>query len=194
MSVRYSYAEKRVQWTRVRVPYGDTQDEGGILMPLLCSLGFHKYSNWTYKEEYSCEQKRRCSRCYQTDTRNEHVYGDWAYISPSDCNQVRKCKRNISHRQETRVVHIWGPATYQRDGDCERLAVCERNPEHRQETTEHIWGPPERGRNCTITRHCTRCPSGAEYLGITHEYNPTEESENGKIRRCRHCPHIEHVI
>jgi hypothetical protein len=164
-------------------------------MSIRCSLGWHDY-NWTYNTSGSCEQRGRCRRCdtRSPHSRTVHAYSSWIYLPGEDCNQTRSCQRNATHPQESRgPIHVWGPSAYQREGNCERLAICERSSEHIQRTVEHIWGAPIRGVQCRMTQRCTRCPHGEEYLGVSHDFLPTEDSRDGKIRRCRYCPYVKQV-
>ena len=162
-------------------------------MPLLCSIGLHNYA-WKYLSDASCEQTGTCQRaqCHKKLTRTQHQYRDWQYVSSTDCMQQRICERHAEHvEKKHKPAHIWGKPLYINDGDCERIATCERNPAHTKSSIDHIWGPPVRGANCVMKRHCQRCPTGVMFMGRQHDFHSIEIVNGRKMRRCRYCSHRE---
>ena len=49
-------------------------------MSLLCRLFGHKYGDWVYAADGSCEQMRACKRDGHKESRIMHNYGEWKMV------------------------------------------------------------------------------------------------------------------
>ena len=66
----------------------------------MCKLGFHKWNNWKYTDQKSCEQSRSCQYCSSSE---KQILHDWHAV----CSCTEHCTRCGQTQQ------ILGPKTQQ---------------------------------------------------------------------------------
>ena len=169
-----------------------------------CDEGRHSFGDWTVTKEATCqagEEKRTCSKCGETETREipatgEHTWGDWVVTAVPSCRdgeESRTC--SICGETETRPIpatgeHSWGDwvvtvAPSCRDGEESRTcSICgETETRPIPATGEHSWGdwvitvepgcetPGQRVSTCLICGE-TRTE---EIPPLGHDFVPEEE-------------------
>ncbi len=78
----------------------------------LCRVWFigHKFGEWEYVDDNSCEQVRVCTRDGYEQKRKAHQFGAWV-------GDVRVCKR-CDHREEQDVPYWSGEQAEYESGKC----------------------------------------------------------------------------
>ena len=107
-------------------------------MKLLCKLVGHKYGQWQYVAEDSCEQVRICQRDGHKEPRGAiHQFSTWKYVKEDSCQQVRTCSH--CHREgEGQLVHQFSPWKYAKEDSCQQVRTCSHC--HREEEqVVHQW-------------------------------------------------------
>ena len=78
---------------------------------------------WTYPDG-RCVRVRRCKRCGDVTSKQEHTWSAFGYVAASRCEQERRCDR--CGAIESRVVHTWGPWLYVGAYDARQFHICGR--------------------------------------------------------------------
>lgn len=77
-----------------------------FFLSVKCLMGRHKWTEWWYVSERSCEQFRECFHCNTKETRlGPHDFGEWEYLEPNRCQQFRVCRR--CEAREGRGNHVF---------------------------------------------------------------------------------------
>jgi proteinase-like protein with regulatory CLIP domain len=79
--------------------------------------------DWTYTDG-RCVRIRRCKRCGDVTSKQEHTWSAFGYIAASQCEQERRCDR--CGAIESRVLHVWGPWLYVGAYDARQFHICGR--------------------------------------------------------------------
>ncbi len=97
----------------------------GWLARASCRVAGHT-GDWTYPDA-RCVRYRRCKRCGEVTSKQEHMWGAFGYVATGQCEQERRCDR--CGEMGSRVLHSWGPWFYGTDnylyGPCD-FHVCGR--------------------------------------------------------------------
>ena len=94
---------------------------------LLCKFFGHKFGEWEYVAQNSCEQVRVCKRDgYEERRKVPHQFGEWEYVADNSCEQVRVCKRDgYEERRYEDENHQFGEWEKLTDSSYEYVQVCE---------------------------------------------------------------------
>jgi len=130
---------------------------------LFCTFFGHKFGEWEYVADVSCEQIRVCKRDRFKEKRHgSHQFSEWKYTTDDSCEQIRVCKRD-GYEERGRVSHQFGEWEYVADNFCEQVRICKRCGEHQFREKIHIWGDwNESPDTRTKVRICKRCGEKSE--------------------------------
>ena len=129
-------------------------------MRLLCRLFGHKYGDWVYAAEDSCEQIRTCKRGGYKESRILHQNGEWKYVSEDSCEQVRTCRRD-GHEERRAMPHQFGKWEYSASDSCEQARFCLRC-RIKEANIVHNWGSWENKDGNSHAMTCGRCGKTVE--------------------------------
>lgn len=119
----------------------------------LCKFFGHKFGEWEYIADDSCEQVRVCQRDgYQESRKAPHQFGEWKYVADGSCKQVRVCKRD-GYQESDKVFHQFGEWEYIADSSCEQVRVCKRDGYQETRKVHQQWLPYD-----DEYHQCHRCP------------------------------------
>jgi hypothetical protein len=147
---------------------------------LLCVFG-HKFLEWEYINDKSCEQIRTCIRCGYEQKRTQHEFSEWEYISDEHCKQGRICMR-CGVKETRQASHKFGDW---RNGK----RICLRCGEEEHCSHNWKWVPVnddyhrEQCTNCKLKKHKEH-----------HSYGPSEwinpnSSDRWQDQTCSICGH-----
>ena len=86
-----------------------------------CRVAGHT-GDWMYPDA-RCVRVRRCKRCGDVTSKQEHTWSAFGYVATSRCEQERRCDR--CGAVESRVLHRWGPWLYGLD-NWFQFHICDR--------------------------------------------------------------------
>jgi hypothetical protein len=87
----------------------------GWLARTSCRVAGH-IGDWTYPDA-PCVRVRRCKRCGEVTSKQEHAWSAFGYVATGRCEQERRCDR--CGAMGSRVLHSWGPWLYVGPDDSE---------------------------------------------------------------------------
>ena len=82
--------------------------DAGWLARTSCRVAGHT-GDWMYPDA-QCVRVRRCKRCGEVTSKQEHEWSAFGYVATGRCEQERRCDR--CGAIESRVLHSWGPWLY----------------------------------------------------------------------------------
>jgi hypothetical protein len=85
------------------------------LVKASCRVAGHT-GDWTYPDA-RCVRVRRCKRCGEVTSKQEHTWSAFEYAATGPCEQERRCDR--CGALEPCVLHSWGPWRYVGPDDCQ---------------------------------------------------------------------------
>ena len=104
-----------------------------------CGLGIHKWSEWVYVSDNSCDLIRHCMRCPAEETKKgEHAWGEWDYVSDNSCDLIRHCT-HCPAEETKKGEHAWGEWDYVSDNSCDLIRHCMRCPAEDKKKGPHTW-------------------------------------------------------
>jgi hypothetical protein len=129
-----------------------------LLTEVICRHLDHRWGEWQYETEGSCEQHQTCLRCQFVRRRfAAHQLSEPQYARPNSCERRRSCAR-CSYTERVETAHQWGAD--RQTSECTTVKICSRCFTCSKPTSiDHRWGPwvsREPGPWMRY-RECTRC-------------------------------------
>jgi hypothetical protein len=155
-----------------------------------CHRGRHKFEEWRYVGDASCEARWFCEHCNKTmpSEVQHHVYGAIGYLKGGECAIGRPCLR-CSHGVIQDIRHEWEEWSFPNPGSCNTVRICSRcGVVEKGEVRHDEWEEkfPNRDSCCT-TLTCVRC--GIVKTGdVKHDFETwRDHDECTYVRNCRRC-------
>lgn len=145
--------------------------------------------DWEFDSKQSCFNKRKCVRCSQIESREEHIWGRGDYIREHSCEKVRYCRSCGKSGEVYRGKHEWGDWKYESPNECDMHRKCERCNEQDKSRRNHNWHEKrDRREPCKIIKYCTRCGE-KKIVGYEHNWKTHPKNRNSCTQKeyCTYC-------
>jgi len=95
-----------------------------LLTEVICRHLDHRWGEWQYETEGSCEQHQTCLRCQFVRRRfAAHQLSEPQYARPNSCERRRSCAR-CSYTERVETAHQWGAD--RQISECTTVKICSR--------------------------------------------------------------------
>jgi len=112
----------------------------GGFQDFLCKLNYHKWGNWEYVSQKSCEKKETCPNCkaVRGESKIDHQW-EYTFIRPNDCYQLEICSHCGEQSGRNRTIHQWNEKFLEENSNVKVTQCIRCNEVSYRRVTQHAW-------------------------------------------------------